>query len=729
MSDEQDYRIKVSLDPTSATAGGDAIIAKQAQIKQQLEQATAVAQLYGVSIETAQAALAQLRTEQAQAEVLALRQAMEEASADATKQQGTAEENAERMQQLLREQQQGLLRNAFYVHRLAEGFKDLGQGGRMAGQGLLDISESLQYMLPPSAAIYIVMAQVAGVLAAMAFRHREAAGEARAHADAEKSAAQQIEDAWKPMNDMLDESLKDLKENKVFSTLAGQAKEFTSELEIQQNVLKTIQTALDRLEDAKFGAQEALLNREEQESLKGKTGEDAEAIRLEYDKKLEDLRAAHEVDKADRAVAAKQAELLDLQKQADSVKAQKAAALADVQRSHDSTSAGATGASLGQSDWEFVRDEIQRLKEQQRAAAAGEADRDGNAIQPLTAAESAKLIADQYIEPQLHQEQVQKGPQYKQGLDRLKDQRKALEEQAANEAAEAESATYETYPGGPSQTDLRQKAFDSVNAKFAQQAAQIDAQIDAFSKTQNGYDATSKALDTATKTITDTDKKLEEIQGKAQATQIELDAAKINAQAAREKGGAETQKAANAQDAFDQKTQRETRDLQLKAEIDAAEKEIKDDTGNPDAVAAAQRKLDELKAQQVRNETADKQQGETLEPGLSAATAAEGAARAGNAGDSTKTDEAAARADQAKSDKDAETALRSIQDAASGHRDVGAKTQELTQLLALYATEQGKVNAATLEHINRAMEKVKAEIDAANQKIDAHTVAAKNNHL
>jgi len=198
---DQDFRIKVSMDPSSATAGGDAIIAKQAQIKAQLEEATAVAKQYGFSIEAAQAVLAQFRSEKAQAEVMALRQAMQEASASAGESAEEEVDAGERMNEALKANQQKLMSNAFYVHRLAEGFKDLSLGGRAASQGLMDISESLQYMLGPEVAIYAAGVQVVAMLALLATSHHRSGEAAREHGDAEKDAAEEISDAREAISD------------------------------------------------------------------------------------------------------------------------------------------------------------------------------------------------------------------------------------------------------------------------------------------------------------------------------------------------------------------------------------------------------------------------------------------------------------------------------------------------------------------------------------------------
>ncbi len=95
----------------------------------------------------------------------------------------------------LAEAQTAMMRNAFYVHRLAEGFKDLSMGGRLASQGMMDISETMQYMVAPEYAVYIALLQVVGMLVMMSTMHRDGGRAAREHAKDEVEAANEIKEA------------------------------------------------------------------------------------------------------------------------------------------------------------------------------------------------------------------------------------------------------------------------------------------------------------------------------------------------------------------------------------------------------------------------------------------------------------------------------------------------------------------------------------------------------
>ncbi len=80
-------------------------------------------------------------------------------------------------------------------------------------------------------------------------RRRKAPREAAKGSDA-------FTESLKRQNDQIAE----LDKSNVWNEQTEKAEKFTAELEAQETTLRIIQAALDRLEDAKFGAREALLN-------------------------------------------------------------------------------------------------------------------------------------------------------------------------------------------------------------------------------------------------------------------------------------------------------------------------------------------------------------------------------------------------------------------------------------------------------------------------------------
>jgi hypothetical protein len=203
--DTPNLDIRATLDSSGVVSGGQAASGAITGIIGPLTEAEAAAKKFGVSVDIAQAALDKNRAIAKSAEISALAASMRTATeateentaataANASEQEA-AGESAEAITSLMREHQAQMMKNVFAIHRLAEGFKDISLGGRAAGQGLMDISEAAQYALPPQMALYVVAAQVVGMLVLMATNHRHAGEEAREHAKTEEEAAAQIKDA------------------------------------------------------------------------------------------------------------------------------------------------------------------------------------------------------------------------------------------------------------------------------------------------------------------------------------------------------------------------------------------------------------------------------------------------------------------------------------------------------------------------------------------------------
>jgi len=352
------------------------------------------------------------------------------------------------------------------------------------------------------------------------------------HQKASKDASESVKSDWDGVNEAFKKSLKEISENDTFRSLLDDSKKFSDELHIQETTLHTIQAALDRLQDAKFGAQEETLNLQEQQALQGKDGAAAEEVRLDFQQRRDALRAQHDKEKAERELDEKEAALIDLSNQRTAKQAEMAAASADIQRVAQRTSPGATGASLGQSDYEYARDTVAALRDQQR-------------IQPLTAEQWTTLGQLSRALPGLSAEEDAKGPQYQQQIDRLQKQREALQAQEGKDLADAQKGGFETFPG-QTQADAIAQASAAITEKYSQQFDAIEGQIRAFTQTQEGYAATAKALETSQKTVAGAQKSIEEIDGKIKAAQTDIDAARINVGTAATKGQAEAVKDANA---------------------------------------------------------------------------------------------------------------------------------------------------------------------------------------
>lgn len=548
--------VKATLDASGVVSG-----AQQAgQAVQQgfigpMTEAEATAKKFGVSIDVAQGALDKLKAQQKAAEIAALTQALQGTSraneevASTSKQAATAEEEqaeqAEKLNAMMREHQQQLMRNAFYVHRLAEGFKDISMGGRLAGQGVMDVSESLQYMLGPELAIYAAIAQVVAMLGVAATMHHRVAGEAKEHADAEKSAADQIKEAWTTANDVFKTSMDEISKNKSFDSLLTKAKEFTGELHIQENAANSLQAALDRLEDATFGAKESGLNLAEQQALQGKTGDAAESIRSDFGRQRDEMRAQHETEKAQRELAKKNTELAQLQSEKAAIQAQLNASTSDISNVAKTGSSGVTGASLGQSDYEYARDRSNALRKQQRDSADGYADSEGKAVPSLTDSQATELFSLAHSLEALRQKEVTNGPQYSDQIERLKKDRESLESRAGKDLAGAQSATYDTAPG-QTQAQARQQAYDALSAQYDEKFKELDGKIEAFQKTHTGQETTDKAIEAAQKNLTEATAKLAELEGRIAVTKVDIQAAGINVSASQVGGQVTGQKDANS---------------------------------------------------------------------------------------------------------------------------------------------------------------------------------------
>jgi hypothetical protein len=226
-----------------------------------------------------------------------------------------------------------------------------------------------------------------------------------------------------------------------------------------------------------------------------------------------------------------------------------------IQRVAQRTAPGATGASLGQSDYEYARDTVAALREQQRN-------------QPLTAEQWTTLAQLSRALPGLSAEEVAKGPQYQQQIDRLQKQREALQAQEGKDLADAQKGGFETFPG-QTQAEAIAQASAAITEKYSEQFDAIEGQIRAFTQTQEGYAATAKALETSQKTVADAQKSIEEIDGKIKAAQTDIDAARINVGTAATKGQAETVKDANGIDLEKYKifSEDNERDARLSKEI------------------------------------------------------------------------------------------------------------------------------------------------------------------
>jgi hypothetical protein len=444
--------IKATIDPGGASTGGAQVegsirkIGDAADAVQgPLTQAEAAAKRFGVSVQVAQAAIDQLAAkEQDRAagftalassirEASAANEESAEASKDATVAEETQAEAAERLNKVMGEHMMSLQRNAFYIHKFAEGLKDLATGGRQTGQAFMDIAESLQYMAGPQVAMYAALAQVPLMLVTLAMRHREVAGEARAHAEAEKSAAEVMKDAWKDADAVLKQALDNINKQQPFRDLLADAASFTKELRTQEDAANALQAALDRLADAQFGVKEQLLNLQEQQALKGKSGPEEKSIRDQYDVERQQLIAQHEADKAAREQAAKAMQVKQLQDQLD-------AALKQVQDNNDAgnkarkeSSIHDTGLENVPSDYQATLDRISALEKRQGDAAAGKRNEvTDQPIAPLTTEQEIQLQTDKSALPFLKQRQLDAGPQFDLQLKAFQEQRDALKKQVSD---------------------------------------------------------------------------------------------------------------------------------------------------------------------------------------------------------------------------------------------------------------------------------------------------------
>ncbi len=102
---------------------------------------------------------------------------------------------------------------------------------------------------------------------------------------------------------------------------------------------------------------------------------------------------------------------------------------------------------MGQSDYEYARDTIERLNRQKADHAAGYADETGKAIPALTPEEWEQLQTLGPALPSLRQAQAQKGPQFTEQIERLKKQADDLRKKETDELAETQKGGFVTAPG------------------------------------------------------------------------------------------------------------------------------------------------------------------------------------------------------------------------------------------------------------------------------------------
>jgi hypothetical protein len=582
MSDASELRIAIKVDPTQAVSGSQQASGAVQGFIGPLTEAQAAAQRFGTSVEVAEAALAKLKAGEKAAEVSALAAAMREAAAatDANAEATTtdaaasdaAAEQAEKLNAMLREHQQSLMRNAFYVHRLAEGFKDLSMGGRVASQGLMDIFEPLQYMLGPEMAIYAAMGQVVAMLALMVTMHRNRAGEASAAAEAEKKAAEDTKDAWSSSADALKQSLEDIKTSVTasFAAMGKDAAQFTEDLHISTDAANALQAARDGLDDAKFGSQEAMLNLQEQQALQGKSGEDAELVRNDFNQRRAKLTADHELEKAQREQAEKINTLQQLQAQKQALENQITAAQQESGKLYIDQLHGAAmtpGGNVPASDFQYAQDKIKELQQQAYNAANNIGDAEGNFTKPLTPDQWAELVSLTQSLPQLHAKEQDKGPQYAEQIDRVKKEIEAAKKKEAADLADAAQTNYQLAPG-QTQAEVWAQSEQAIMAQAEQQIAELQAQLESMTKAQDfnaEVPAKLKENDSKVKELT---AKVKEVEGKIEAAKVDIQTAGVGVTTATEKGQASTIEAASSSAALKTKIEADTKEKGVQAQID-----------------------------------------------------------------------------------------------------------------------------------------------------------------
>ncbi len=348
MADPNKVVIPVSVDASGVDPGvaktadgmkriGDAVGAVQGP----MTEAEAAAKRFGVSVDVAQAALDRIKAQDKAAQVEALAVAMRESSsaaeesAEASGTVAAAEETeaeaAQRLQAIMREHQQALMRNAFYVHRLAEGFKDMSMGGRLASQGVMDVSESLQYMLGPEYAIWLAGLQVVGMLGMLATSHRGAGEAARDHAKSEEEAATAIKEA----TDKGTESIISLQRTAADTHLEALRQQLRDYLDIQKeliaqqdtwdnNAAKRLKSLQDETEAQQRLSLSQLKNQEQKDLNAATSQSQKDAITASYAVRELDLKGGSATEKFQAQLAA-----LALEKKSDDE--ERAALVADNQ--------------------------------------------------------------------------------------------------------------------------------------------------------------------------------------------------------------------------------------------------------------------------------------------------------------------------------------------------------------------------------------------------------------
>jgi len=610
--------VQANLDPSGLVSGAAQGQQAITGLVGPLNEAQAAAQKFGVSVDVAELALEKLKAQDKAAQVAALAAAMRASSAatqdnsDATEENAAASddaaESAERLNNMMREHQQMLMRNAFYVHRLAEGFKDLSMGGRVASQGLMDISESLQYMLGPEMAIYAAIAQVVAMLALMVTMHRRRAGEAAEAAEAEKSAAEKTKDAWSTSVDSLKQSLEDIKQSvsESFGSLNKDAADFAENLHISTDAANALQAALDRLDDAKFGASEAMLNLNEQQALRGKSGEDAELIRNDFNQQRQALVAQHELEKAQREQAEKVNALEQLQEQKKALEDQITAAATESGQLYQKQAVGARMTPAGNvppSDYQYAKDTIAALQQKAQDSA-------------LTPDQWAELASLTQSLPQLQAKQQKTGPQYAEQIERIKKAITDAQGQEGKDLANVPTQDLDFYPDGTTQAQAQGQARAGIMARYQQQIAELQAQLESMSQAQDINTALPEEIKKNDEKIKELADKAKELDGKIAAAQVDIQTAGVGITTATEKGQAGTTEASNTSDAYLQKVGRDNEQKQIQAQIERLQGKLdalpKDDVAGRQSLQEQVEAWVEAKINAKRNEELSGQTSDSL---------------------------------------------------------------------------------------------------------------------
>ncbi len=133
---DNEYRIKLVVDPTQATAGVDKTVADTERLKQQMAEATVVAQKYGLSMADAQKLVADMAREDQAAKFAAIKNELR-ATADAAREVGTASaEGSAEAAEAGEVFNSSVLKNRRSVGHLARGMAEMSQGGIAALGGL-----------------------------------------------------------------------------------------------------------------------------------------------------------------------------------------------------------------------------------------------------------------------------------------------------------------------------------------------------------------------------------------------------------------------------------------------------------------------------------------------------------------------------------------------------------------------------------------------------------------